>query len=114
MELAVNEAGTLLADVDVEPLVCVADLIAMGCRHVWTDVGCTLEHPTRGSISTKVDNKCPEVEVPVALELIQDIERFRMDRQGTASRIKMLMNLVEDCWRKQHRTRMFDPSLGDG
>ena len=31
VELAVNEAGTLLADADVEPSVCAADLVAMGC-----------------------------------------------------------------------------------
>ena len=76
----------------MEPLVCVADLVAMGCRLMWTEASCTLgHHPSRGSIPTKVDNKCPEVEVPVARELIKDVERLRMDGAGTAARIRKAM-----------------------
>ena len=81
--LAVSEEGTLLTEVDVEPLVCVADLVSLGCKLVWEDGGCYLDHPRRGRIMTKTHNRCPEIEVETALNLITDIEVYK--RQVAAS-----------------------------
>ena len=81
--LAVSEEGTLLTEGDIEPLVCVADLVALGCKLVWEDGGCYLDHPRRGGIVTRTHDRCPEVEVETALNLITDIEVYK--RQVAAS-----------------------------
>ena len=85
--LAVSEEGTLLTEGDVEPLVCVADLVSLGCKLVWEDGGCYLDHPRRGRIVTRTHNRCPEVDVQTALNLITDIEVHK--RQIAASVIKV-------------------------
>ena len=85
--LAVSEEGTLLTEGDVEPLVCVADLVSLGCKLVWEDGGCYLDHPRQGRIVTRTHNRCPEVEVQTALNLITDIEVHK--RQVAASVVRV-------------------------
>ena len=83
--LAVSEEGTLLTEQEIEPLVCVADLVSLGRKLVWEDGGCYLDHPRRGRILTKTHNRCPEVDAQTALNLITDIEVHK--RQMAASMV---------------------------
>ena len=86
--LAVSEEGTLLTEGDVEPLVCVADLVSLGCKLVWEDGGCHLDHPKRGRIVTRTHNRCPEVDVQTALNLITDIEVHKRQVAASIGRVR--------------------------
>ena len=86
--LAVSEEGTLLTEGDVEPLVCVADLVSLGCKLVWEDGGCYLDHPRRGRIVTRTHNRCPEVDVQTALHLITDIEVHKRQIAASVTKVR--------------------------
>ena len=86
--LAVSEEGALLTEGEVEPLVCVADLVSLGCKLIWEDGGCYLDHPKRGRIVTRTHNRCPEVEVQTALNLITDIEVHKRQAAASIGRVR--------------------------
>ena len=61
-------------------------LIKLGCRLQWAEGECALWHPTRGRIGLDVKIGCPRIPKTLALELIEEVERFRVEAVGAASK----------------------------
>ena len=77
------ETGVLLSPEEVEPIVPLRGLIALGYKIRWDERGCLIFHPQRGRIRCWLRNGCPVVTEAHALGLIGDIEAHeRFKRLG--------------------------------
>ena len=86
VELYATPCGTLVSEEPVETIVALGPLIKMGCRLQWEETGCALWHPSRGRLRLEVDTGCPRIAEHLALQLIEEIEEFRVGVVGAALR----------------------------
>ena len=86
-ELFVTACGRLVSMQEVETMVALGPLIKLGCRLQWTEGECALWHSTRKKrISLDVRSGCSRVSEPLALELIDEVEKYRVETIGAAVR----------------------------
>ena len=83
-ELWMSDAGTLLSDVPVQPILPMAHLPALGCAVSWTDKGIAIKHPVMGLLPVRLRGACPEVPADLAVSLIRSFEKLH--REGEALR----------------------------
>ena len=74
-EMRINEAGTLLSKLPVQPLIPVAKLAEVGYRLSWSKDACTFEHPKHGILPTRLHQGCPVVMGEKGRELMEEVER---------------------------------------
>ena len=86
VELYSTPCGTLVSLEEVEAIVALGPLIRLGCRLQWGETECLLYHPKKGRIKLMIDSGCPRVSETLALELIGEIEQYRMNTVGAAVR----------------------------
>ena len=85
-ELFVTSCGTLVSTEPVETIVALGSLIKLGCRLQWNEAECILWHPSRGRIRLNVQSGCPRIAEQLALELIDEVERYRIDTVVAATK----------------------------
>ena len=66
---------TLLSLDDVEPIVPLHRLVAMGFKIEWTSKGCRIFHPSRGVIACSLRGGCPIMDRGNALLLLKEMEK---------------------------------------
>eukprot|EP00435_Cladocopium_sp_Y103_P050550 s148_g15.t1 len=75
--------GVLLSPTEVEPIVPLRGVVALGYKIRWDSRGCVISHPEVGRISCWLRNGCPVVRKQHALQLIKEIEdQERFKRLG--------------------------------
>ena len=73
--LWINRTGTLLSDVEVDPMVPMGCLASeLRCNVTWEGSLCRVRHPGRGWLDITMIGQCPYVDRSVALDLIQELE----------------------------------------
>ena len=76
-----KDTRTLLSPEKVEPIAPLAGLVEMGYGITWNNKGCIVKHPAKGDIKVEMKNGCPMVKGGEALQLIEVLENFNLNRR---------------------------------
>eukprot|EP00439_Symbiodinium_sp_Y106_P031511 s7133_g3.t2 len=83
--LWINRTGTLLSDVEVDPMVPMGCLASeLRCNVTWEGSLCRVRHPGRGWLDITMIGQCPYVDRSVALDLIQELEISETHKRSSA------------------------------
>ena len=89
--LWMTRTGTLLSDVQVDPIVPIGCLASeLGCTVAWEGSLCRVWHPERGWLDITMVDQCPYVDRSIALALIRELELLRATRLVQAARLRIL------------------------
>ena len=86
--MSANKYGTLLSPDQIQPIIPMSSLAALGCVISWTDVGVSIRHPSRGLLPVRLHNKCPEIPHQLTLELIEEYECLLQQKHQSRSQAK--------------------------
>ena len=75
MVMKISPGGVIVGQPNVEPIVPMGALVkTLGCTLQWADTHLVINHPTMGQIPTVIQDGCPMVSKPVAMQLICELE----------------------------------------
>ena len=75
MVMKLSPGGVIVGQPNVEPIVPMGALVTtLGCTLQWADTHLVINHPTMGQIPTVIQDGCPMVSKPVAMQLICELE----------------------------------------
>ena len=75
MVMKMSPGGVIVGQPNVEPIVPMGALVkTLGCTLQWADTHLVINHPTMGQIPTVIQDGCPMVSKPVAMQLICELE----------------------------------------